>query len=229
MGTVGEVSGIVTARQLLDQYSAMNRDEKLKFFKHLEKEFNADRDAVSQAFKRYNEDPSSANLNQLSKMSEPRRQELLRRLNSTPDATHDLVEMRTDLLRFLNADEKLKSVDEDFIRLFTSWFGRGFLVLQTIDWSTSAAILERIIKYEAVHEIKDWDDLRSRIDPPNRRCFAFFHPALRDEPLIFVEVALSVQVPSSINSILGDESSNKEVDSNTPRLHFMELVIASLD
>ena len=135
--------------------------------------------------------------------------------------------MRTDLLRFLASDENLKSVDEDFIRLFTSWFGRGFLVLQTIDWSTSAAILERIIKYEAVHEIKDWDDLRSRIDPPNRRCFAF-HPALRDEPLIFVEVALSVQVPSSINSILGDESSRRST-SNTLRLHFMELVIASLD
>ena len=212
MGTVGEVSGIVTARQLLDQYSAMNPDEKLQFFKHLEKGFNADRDMVRQAFKRYDEDPSSTNLNQLSKMSEPRRQELLRRLNSTPDAAHDLVEMRTDLLRFLAVDETLKSVDEDFIRLFSSWFGRGFLVLQSIDWSTSAAILERIIKYEAVHEIKDWDDLRSRIDPPNRRCFAFFHPALRDEPLIFVEVALSVQVPSSINSILGDESSNKERD-----------------
>ena len=98
MGTVGEVSGIVTARQLLDQYSVMKPDEKLIFFKHLEKDFNADRDMVRQAFKRYDEDPSSANLNQLSKMSEPRRQELLRRLNSTPDATHDLVEMRTDLL-----------------------------------------------------------------------------------------------------------------------------------
>ena len=212
MGTVGEVSGIVTARQLLDQYSVMNSEDKLKFFKHLEQDFNADRNAVREAFMRYDEDPSSANLNQLSKMSEPRRQELLRRLNSTPDAAHDLVEMRTDLLRFLTADEKLKSVDEDFIRLFTSWFGRGFLILQTIDWSTSAAILERIIKYEAVHEIKDWDDLRSRIDPPNRRCFAFFHPALRDEPLIFVEVALGAEVPSSITSILGDEASDKEAN-----------------
>ena len=101
MGTVGEVSGIVTARQLLDHYSVMSYDEKLKFFKHLEKDFNADRDMVRQAFKRYDEDPSSTNLNQLSKMSEPRRQELLRRLNSTPDAAHDLVEMRTDLRGFL--------------------------------------------------------------------------------------------------------------------------------
>ena len=210
MGTVGEVSGIVTARQLLDQYAAMSNDNKLLFFNHLEKDFNADRNAVKKAFIRYDEDPSSANLNHLSKMAEPRRQELLRRLNSTPDAAHDLVEMRTDLLKCLTANENLKSVDDDFIRLFTSWFGRGFLVLETINWSTSAAILERIIKYEAVHEIKDWDDLRSRIEPPNRRCFAFFHPALRDEPLIFVEVALSAQVPSSIASILGDKSSGKE-------------------
>ena len=202
MGTVGEVSGIVTARQLLDQYSEMGAEQKLKFFEHLEQNFNADESEVNRAYNRYSKDPSSFNLNKLSKASEPQRQELLRRLNSTPDATHDLVEMRTDLLKCLTANENLKSVDEDFIRLFTSWFGRGFLVLQTIDGYTSAAILDRIIRYEAVHEIKDWDDLRRRIDPPNRRCFAFFHPALRDEPLIFVEVALSTKVPSSIASIL---------------------------
>jgi malonyl-CoA decarboxylase len=95
-------------------------------------------------------------------------------------------------------------VDENFVSLFTSWFGRGFLVLQTIDWSTSAAILERIIRYEAVHEIKDWEDLRSRIEPANRRCFAYFHPALTDEPLIFVEVALGHAIPDSISSILED-------------------------
>ena len=210
MGTVGEVSGIVTARQLLDQYSGMGAEQKLKFFEHLEQNFNADESAVSQAYSSYSKDPSSSNLNKLSKAAEPKRQELLRRLNSTPDATHDLVEMRTDLLKCLITNKNLKSVDEDFIRLFTSWFGRGFLVLQTIDWSTSAAILDRIIRYEAVHEIKDWDDLRSRIDPPNRRCFAFFHPALRDEPLIFVEVALSAEVPSSISSILKTDLSGKE-------------------
>ena len=113
--------------------------------------------------------------------------------------------MRADLLRYLRGNSELKSVDEDFVRLFSSWFGRGFLVLQTISWSTSAAILERIIRYEAVHEIKDWDDLRRRIDPPNRRCFALFHTALVDEPLIFVEVALTKEIPSSINFILEDK------------------------
>ena len=98
------------------------------------------------------------------------------------------------------------SVDENFASLFRSWFSRGFLLLENINWSTSAAILERIIRYEAVHAIRDWKDLRSRIDPPNRRCFAFFHPALVDEPLIFVEVALGTEIPGSITSILEDNA-----------------------
>jgi len=204
MGTVGEVSGIVTARQVLDHYSALENELKLEFFKSLERNFNAEERSVEEAFEKYKKNPSSANLNALSKVAEPQRHELLRRLNSTPDATHNLVSMRKDLLGYLKAHPELQSVDDDFVRLFSSWFGRGFLVLQTIDWSTSAAILDRIIRYEAVHEIKDWDDLRSRIEPSNRRCFAFFHPALADEPLIFVEVALTKEIPNSIDSILQD-------------------------
>ncbi|MFL2850707.1 MAG: malonyl-CoA decarboxylase [Pseudohongiellaceae bacterium] len=202
MGTLGEVSGIVTARQVLDSYNELSDGEKLEFFKSLEQNFNANQAGIRRAFEAYDKNPASSNLNILSKVTEPLRHELLRRLNQTPGATHDLVAMRTDLLGLLEAHPQLIAVDEDFVRLFTSWFGRGFLQLQTIDWSTSAAILERIIRYEAVHEIKDWNDLRSRIEPPNRRCFAYFHPALVDEPLIFVEVALVDQVPRSIASIL---------------------------
>ena len=202
MGTLGEVSGIVTARQVLDSYNELSDGEKLEFFKSLEQNFNANQAGIRRAFEAYDKNPASSNLNILSKVTEPLRHELLRRLNQTPGATHDLVAMRTDLLSLLGAHPQLIAVDEDFVRLFTSWFGRGFLQLQTIDWSTSAAILERIIRYEAVHEIKDWNDLRSRIEPPNRRCFAYFHPALVDEPLIFVEVALVDQVPRSIASIL---------------------------
>jgi len=205
MGTVGEVSAIVTARQVLDHYDDLTDDQKLKFFKNLEQNYNANQVAVKLAFEAYDEEPSSTNLNKLSKAAEPMRHELLRRLNSTPDAAHNLVGMRTDLRKYLRDNPELNSVDEDFVRLFSSWFGRGFLVLKTINWSTSAAVLERIIRYEAVHEIKDWDDLRSRIDPPNRRCFAFFHPALVDEPLIFVEVALLKDIPTSIYSILEDK------------------------
>jgi malonyl-CoA decarboxylase len=96
-------------------------------------------------------------------------------------------------------------VDNDFVHLFSSWFNRGFLVLRRIDWSTSASILEKIIRYEAVHEIRDWADLRRRIDPPDRRCYAFFHPALVDEPLIFVEVALTRAIPGGIAPILSDK------------------------
>lgn len=202
MGASGEVSGIVTARQVLDHYIALSEEDKLAFFQNLESNFNADETLVNLAYQAYTKNPCSQTLNKLSLTTEPRRLELLRRLNQTPGATHDLVSMRADLLGFLKQQPELKSVDDDFVRMFTSWFGRGFLQLETINWSTSAAILERIIRYEAVHAIRDWEDLRSRIDPSNRRCFAYFHPALVDEPLIFVEVALLNELPGAIAPIL---------------------------
>lgn len=213
MGSVGEVSGIVTARQVLDHYGELSAQQKLAFFQNLEVNFNADAAVVKVAYEAYAREPNSANLNSLSRAAEPSRLKLLRRLNQTPGATHDLVAMRTDLLELLPEHPQLRAVDDDFQRVFKSWFGRGFLQLQTINWSTSAAILERIIRYEAVHAIRDWDDLRSRIDPANRRCFAFFHPALIDEPLIFVEVALGQEIPNSIDGILNnklDEEAGEE-------------------
>ena len=206
MGNTGEVSAIVAARELLDMYAALDEEGKLGVFSQLEKNYNAEPASVKLAYDNFAETPDSANLNRLYRTAEPRRVELLRRLNQTPNATHDLVAMRTDLLGFLKEHPELEAVDENFVHLFRSWFSRGFLLLENINWSTSAAILERIIRYEAVHAIKDWEDLRSRIDPPNRRCFAFFHPALIDEPLIFVEVALGQEIPSSINSILEDKA-----------------------
>ena len=134
--------------------------------------------------------------------SEPRRQELFRRLNLAPGGTAALVRMREQLMDALDHREDLAAVDDDFVHLFTSWFNRGFLVLRHIDWSTPAIVLEKIIRYEAVHAIRDWEDLRRRIDPPDRRCYAFFHPALVDEPLIFVEVALAREIPGAIAPIL---------------------------
>lgn len=204
MGNTGEVSSIVAARELLDMYKGLDDEGKLAFFVQLEQHYNAEPTSVKLAYESFEATPNSANLNRLYRIAEPRRMELLRRLNQTPDATHDLVAMRVDLLRYKKENLELAVVDENFTHLFRSWFSRGFLLLENINWSTSAAILERIIRYEAVHAIKDWEDLRSRIDPPNRRCFAFFHPALVDEPLIFVEVALSTEIPGSINSILED-------------------------
>lgn len=205
MGNTGEVSAIVAARELLDVYKGLDDEGKKEFFFNIERNFNAAPASVKLAFDTFDADPNSANLNRLYRAAEPRRVELLRRLNQTPGATHDLVGMRKDLLGLLRDHPELSAVDENFMHLFRSWFSRGFLVLQTIDWSTSASILNRIIRYEAVHAIKDWDDLRRRVDQPNRRCFAFFHPALTDEPLIFVEVALSTEIPDSISSILNDK------------------------
>jgi malonyl-CoA decarboxylase len=137
--------------------------------------------------------------------SEPRRQELIRRLNRAPGGTSDLVAMRADLLDLVKGDKDLAALDRDVAHLLASWFNRGFLVLRRIDWSTPANILEKIIRYEAVHEIRDWNDLRRRIDPIDRRCYAFFHPALVDEPLIFVEVALTESIPGAIAPLLAED------------------------
>ena len=109
---------------------------------------------------------------------------------------------REELLAHLGERAHLKAVDADFVHLFSSWFNRGFLVLKPIDWTTPANILEKIIRYEAVHAIRDWDDLRSRLEPPDRRCYGFFHPQLVDEPLIFVEVALTEAIPDRVAPLL---------------------------
>ena len=130
------------------------------------------------------------------------RLQLIRRLNQTQDATAKLVKMREDLIRFLPNHPQLGKLNVDFKHLFASWFNRGFLVLRPINWSSPAHILEKIITYESVHEIENWDDLRRRLQPDDRRCFAFFHPAMPDEPLIFVEVALTKGTPNSIQSVL---------------------------
>ena len=130
---------------------------------------------------------------------------MIRRLNRAPGGTSELVAMRADLLSAMNGHKDLATLDRDVVHLLSSWFNRGFLVLRRIDWSTPANILEQIIRYEAVHEIRDWDDLRRRIDPADRRCYAFFHPALVDEPLIFVEVALTESIPSAIAPLLAED------------------------
>ncbi|MEE3100277.1 MAG: malonyl-CoA decarboxylase, partial [Pseudomonadota bacterium] len=151
----------------------------------------------------------------LARAAEPRRQELLRALNLCPGGTIALVRMREDLLAALRKDRALAAVDLDFAHLFRSWFNRGFLVLREIDWNTPAAILEKIVAYEAVHEIRDWADLRRRLDPPDRRCFAFFHPATGDEPLVFVEVALTDGVPGAIAPVLSGGGAVAPQDADT--------------
>jgi len=198
----GEASGTAMAREVLDHYQDLDTDGRLTFFKALVRDFGPDRKRLETAIETWRATPNDDDTSDLHFASEPRRQELIRRLNRAPNGTSDLVAMRADLLKLMNGHKDLAALDRDVVHLLSSWFNRGFLVLRRIDWSTPANILEQIIRYEAVHEISDWDDLRRRIDPADRRCYAFFHPALIDAPLIFVEVALTETIPSAIAPLL---------------------------
>lgn len=198
----GEASGVALARQVLCAYRDCPKEQQKAFFDILLKDFAPPHEELALACQRYLEEPSPATIMALFQLSEPPRQELFRRLNQAPGGTGELIAMRRLLLQELKERPQLEAVDHDLQHLLASWFNRGFLVLRRIDWSTPASILEKIIRYEAVHAIRDWDDLRSRLQPADRRCFAFFHPALADEPLIFVEVALTRAMPDAIAQIL---------------------------
>src|SRR5579859_5950556 len=201
----GEASGVALAREILAGYATLTIGPRIAFFEALDTTFGHDRARIDAAVAAWKQSPSAETAAELHRASEPRRLELFRRLNLAPGGTAALVRMREQLLDAMDHRDDLAIVDRDFVHLFSSWFNRGFLVLRRIDWSTPAAILEKIIRYEAVHEIRDWEDLRRRVDPPDRRCYAFFHPALVDEPLIFVEVALTREIPGAIAPILSDK------------------------
>src|SRR5450631_2990695 len=198
----GEASGVARAREILGCYGELTTGPRIAFFEALGERFGPDPARMQAAIAAWRVKPSDATAAELHAASEPRRQELFRRLNLAPGGTAALVRMREQLIDVLDHRDDLTAVDDDFVHLFSSWFNRGFLVLLRIDWSTPAIVLDKIIRYEAVHEISDWDDLRRRIDPSDRRCYAFFHPALVDDPLIFVEVALTRDIPGAIAPIL---------------------------
>lgn len=200
----GEVSGLKLAATVLERYRGLNRDEKTAFFTYLNDAFDINAAAVSALAADYANEPTTQGFRALSKAAEPKRQELLRRLNQPAGATADLVTMRVDLVDILKDYPELARTNLDFVHLLRSWFNRGFLVLKAINWDTPARILDKIVAYEAVHQINDWDDLRRRLYPPDRRCFAFFHPAMPDEPLIFVEVALTEEIPGSVTNLLSE-------------------------
>jgi len=201
----GEASGVALAREILARYTELTTGPRIAFFEALAQRFGPDVARMEQAVAAWRAKPNDETAAEVHATSEPRRQELFRRLNLAPGGTAALVRMREQLMDVLAHRADLAAVDDDFVHLFSSWFNRGFLVLRRIDWSTPAIVLEKIIRYEAVHEIGGWDDLRRRIDPPDRRCYAFFHPALVDEPLIFVEVALTREIPGAIAPILNPE------------------------
>ena len=201
----GESSGALMARRAVALYNGLDPEGRRLFFDLLARDFSPDPDAVLAAAEAYRREPGPATLARLQGVTEPPRQEVFRRMNMAPGGTQVLVGLRRELLDVLPAQPHLASVDDDLVHLFGSWFNRGFLELRRIDWGTPAAILEKLIAYEAVHEIRGFPDLKRRLER-DRRCFAFFHPALPEEPLVFVEVAFVDELPASVAPILSLES-----------------------
>jgi malonyl-CoA decarboxylase len=198
----GEASGVALAQTLLASYGTATDTGRLAFLQALADRFGPDRRRVEHAIEAVRKDHGTEALEALHAAAEPRRQELFRRLNLASGGTAALIRMRAELSDHVKGNPGLRCVDADFAHLFSSWFNRGFLVLRPIDWTTPANILEKIIRYEAVHAIQNWDDLRNRLEPEDRRCYGFFHPQLVDEPLIFVEVALTREIPAAISPLL---------------------------
>ncbi|MDC0197363.1 malonyl-CoA decarboxylase [Candidatus Thioglobus sp.] len=197
----GEATLFSLAKSILEDFDSLSEEQKKTFFTKLLKQFSVDRPSLKKALKDLDYS-DEGQLRKLHKLIEPKSQELFRRLNQAPNGTSSLLKMRESLLKCIKDSPELKSLDFDFSHLFNSWFNRGFLRLERIDWTTSANVLEKIMEYEAVHDISDWQDLQNRVAAADRRLYAFFHPALPDEPLIFIEVALMKEVPNSIMPIL---------------------------
>ena len=200
----GEASGLALAGEITTGYRSLPEAARLQFFFKLADDFDVNPDDVLAAAERYRAEPGLEQLWAIDRAVEAPRQKLFRRLNMAPDGTRTLVAMRGDLLRTLRDNPRLRSVDSDLKHLFISWFNKGFLELRRIDWSSPANVLEKLIDYEAVHEINGWDDLRSRLRE-DRRCFAFFHPALVDDPLVFVEIALTDALPEAMPPLLSQQ------------------------
>jgi len=207
----GEASGAAIARELHAALRGLGPDDRLAFYRFLTGNFLPAETRLRAAAEAYLADPTPERATEVSEAAEPSRQELLRRMNMSPGGTASLVAMRRDLLGHLRDDPSLRPLDYDLRHLLGSWFNRGFLELRRIDWQTPAAVLDKIIAYEAVHEIQGWEDLRRRL-AADRRCFGFFHPALPGEPLIFVEVALTQGLAASVQPLLareGDEAAER--------------------
>lgn len=206
VSTRGEATGMRLAVEIVDHISQLDDAEQRAFFEVLADDFSPSDEALRAAAENYLADPGAETAARLHRVSEPPRQELFRRLNLAPGGTAELVRMRERLLPLMKADrDRFGVIDADFTHLFQSWFNRGFLILQSIDWTTSASVLEKIIRYENVHAIGSWEELRNRLAPEDRRCFAFFHPSIPNDPLIFVEVALMDEIPAAIETVLNPD------------------------
>ncbi len=201
----GEVSAINHSEELLE-FIDRNDDKTLKkFFFILLENYDLDKDLLNDAVKNYDSKNRTDFYFKITKFSEPKRLEIFRRLNASTRGTIRLVNLRKRLKTITKNFPILKIIDHDLTNLFKNWFNRGFLIIRPIDWATPAHILEKIIEYEAVHEINSWDELRRRLAPNDRKCYGFFHPAMEDEPLIFIEVALMNTIPEKISEVLKNE------------------------
>ena len=210
----GEASGLALASEVIEDYQGLDDANRMRFFKALASDFDANHTAVIAAARRFEDDQNAHHLAELAKSVEAPRVKLFRRMNMAPDATRILVKMRGALLEALPENPQLQKVEADLKHQFVSWFNRGFLELRVIDWNSPAAVLERIIAYESVHAIQGWDDLRSRLGD-QRMCFAFFHPAMPDDPLVFVEVALTPGIPTAIAPLINktaEPAEQKDLD-----------------
>jgi malonyl-CoA decarboxylase len=214
MSTTGEVSSLVYSEHLLNLIEKLDDKSLYKFLNHLLSNYDIDTKKLTKDVKNYSSEKNDKNLQKIGISSEPQWIELFRRLNSTSNGTYRLVKLR-EKIRAINKPE-LKAFDSGLLKLFKYWFNPSFLVLEKIDWETPANILEKIIEYEAVHQINSWDDLRARLAPTDRQCFAFFHPLIPNDPLIFVEVALTTGLPESIQNIIKLEREEIDIeDANT--------------
>ena len=207
-----EGTNLVISQSILSKYGDMDDAAKLGFFEFLCNDMSFDVDAATQALEAYQTDANRTTYQRFVDGSRPKRHVVFQNLNLVVGATEMLVAMRKDLLRLARKHPAIAQVDVDLKTMFEAWFNRGFLVLRPINWQSPAHILEKIIAYEAVHEITSWSDLRARLEPADRRCFAFFHPSMPDEPLIFVEVAFVKGLPNSIQAILSDSRTVLAVD-----------------
>ena len=205
----GAAFGITVARDITELYQTLSLDKKILFFKSINEKYRPSFTKVNEAIDVYKNSQNEKTLSDLFKVSEGKRRELFMRMNMAPNGTSIIVSLREDLLKILKENRDLVSLDEDLKHLFKSWFNPGFLKLKKITWDTKAAILEKIIKYERVHHMKDMNELKRRLGE-DRRFFSYFHPALEDEPIIFVQVALTNGLGRSIQEIMKQSSGDEK-------------------
>ena len=206
----GAAFGITVARNITELYQSLSGEKKLSFFKKINEKYKPSFTKVDEAIDVYKKVQNEKTLSGIFKVSEGRRRELFRRMNMAPNGTSTIVSLREDLLKVLNENKELRSLDDDLRHLFRAWFNPGFLKLEKITWDTKAAVLEKIIKYEKVHQMKDMNELKRRLSQ-DRRFFSYFHPALEDEPIIFVQVALTNGLGKSIQELMKPSSNEQKL------------------